>query len=118
MNDINIKIIQYIAIGGSIIFLLFVLELVRKKKIKEQYSILWIILGIVFLVISIWRNLLVIISFSIGIAYPPVAFLLILIMAIFLILIQFSIIITKLSEQNKILTQEIALLRREIKNTK
>ncbi|MFA7124083.1 MAG: DUF2304 domain-containing protein, partial [Candidatus Delongbacteria bacterium] len=49
-----------------------------------------------------------------GIAYAPAAFLLILVMAIFLILIQFSIIISKLSETNKTLLQEIALLKQKV----
>jgi hypothetical protein len=107
---VNTNIIQYIAIFGSASLLIFILYLVRGKKISEQYSVIWIILSLVFIGFSIWRDGLNYLSFTIGIAYPPMAFLLILVMAIFLILIQFSIILTKLSKQSKKLAQKLTLL--------
>lgn len=116
MNNFNIDKIQYFAIAGSILFLIFVILLVRNKKIKEEYSILWFLFGIIFLVISVWRELLIQISNFIGIAYPPVAFILILIFAIFLILIQYSVVISNLKEKNKDLVQRIGLLENEMKN--
>jgi hypothetical protein len=118
MNNINTDKIQYFAIAGSIIFLIFVIILVRNKKIKEEYSVLWLFFGIIFFIISVWRDVLMLISGFIGIAYPPVAFLLILIMAIFLILIQFSVVISKLKENNKNLTQKIGLLEDDLKKKK
>jgi hypothetical protein len=115
MNNFNTDKIQYFAIAGSIVFLLFVILLVRNKKIKEEYSVLWLFFGIVFLVISLWRDLLLLISSFIGIAYPPVAFILILIFSIFFILIQYSVIISNLKEKNKNLVQRLGLLEHEIK---
>ena len=118
MTNFNTDKIQYFAIAGSIIFLIIVFLLVRNKKIKEEYSILWLFFGIIFFIISVWRDALILISGFIGIAYPPVAFLLILIMAIFLILIQFSVVISKLKENNKNLTQKIGLLEDDFKKKK
>jgi hypothetical protein len=115
MNNFNTDKIQYFAIAGSIVFLLFVILLVRNKKIKEEYSVLWLFFGIVFLIISLWRDLLLLISSFIGIAYPPIAFILILIFSIFLILIQYSVIISNLKEKNKNLVQRLGLLEHEIK---
>lgn len=115
MNNFNTDKIQYFAIAGSIVFLLFVIVLVRNKKIKEEYSVLWLFFGLVFLVISLWRDLLMFISSFIGIAYPPVAFILIIIFSIFLILIQYSVIISGLKEKNKNLVQKLGLLESEIK---
>jgi hypothetical protein len=57
-----------------------------------------------------------VVSFAIGIAYPPIAFLLILVVCIFLILIQFSVVISTQKEINKNLTQEVSLLRNVIEN--
>jgi hypothetical protein len=114
MQSFNSDKIQFIAIIGSVIFLLFVISLVRNKRIKEEYSLLWLFFGIVFIVISVFNNLLLIISSFIGIAYPPIAYLLILIMAIFLILIQYSVVISDLKEKNKTLTQEIGILKMKI----
>jgi hypothetical protein len=119
MNEIvNINIIQYLSIIGSILILLLVVELVRRKKIKEQYSLLWIFFSLVFIVFSIWRQALDYLASLVGIVYPPAAFLLILVMAVYLILIQYSIIISKLSFQLKESIQEISILKYEIDEIK
>jgi hypothetical protein len=115
---INIQTTQFIAIGVSISLFLYILFLVRNKKIKEEYSLLWLFSSIVFIVFSIWRDGLEYFAKLIGIAYPPAALFLILLLAVFLILIEFSINISKLTEKNKILAQEIALLRNELESLK
>jgi len=92
--------------------------LIRSKKIKEEYSLLWLFFGMVFLLVSIFRNALEVISQWTGIAYAPAALFLLLLMAIFFILIQFSVIISKLTEQNKKLTQEIGMIQLEMNKLK
>jgi len=110
----NIQTTQYIAIAVSISLFLYILYLVRKKRIKEEYSLLWLSSSIVFIVFSIWRHGLEYFAKLIGIAYPPAALFLILMLAIFLILIEFSVNISKLAGNNKILAQELALLRNKV----
>jgi len=119
MNDPIIQNrIQYIAIICSIGLLFFIFELTRRKKIREQYSLLWLFFSIIFVVLSIWRNGLDAFAKLVGIIYAPSALFLILVLAIFLILIQFSIIISRLTEENKKLSQEIGLLKLEINEIK
>jgi hypothetical protein len=109
--------IQYFAIAGSVALLIFIIELVRRKKVKEEYSLLWFSFALAFLLFSLWLRGVERLAAFIGISYAPVAFLLILVMGIFLILIQFSVIISQLSEDRKNLAQEIALLKREIEKS-
>ncbi len=115
---VNINLIQYYAIVGSILLIVLVISLVRNRKISERYSLIWIISVLIFLFFSIWRDSLDFLSVVIGIAYPPMALILILIMMVFLILIQYSIILTKLSKQNTKLIQELSLLTREYEDLK
>ena len=103
--------VQFFAIIGSVTIFLFIIELIRKRKIKEQYSLLWFFSGVVFIILSVWEGGLAQIASFVGIAYPPAALQMILIVAIFLILIQFSVIISRLSDKNDKLVQEIALLK-------
>jgi len=110
----SIQTTQYIAIAVSISLFLYILFLLRNKKIKEEYSLLWLFSSIVFIIFSIWRDGLELFAKMMGIAYPPAALFLILLLAIFLILIEFSINISKLSEKNKILAQELALMKNEL----
>ncbi len=106
--------IQYISIIGSIIFIALMILLIRNRKIKEEFSILWLFFGIIFLALSIWRGSLEIIAHVLGIAYAPAAIFLILIIAIISILIHLSVIISKITDQNKIMIQEIGLLKMEL----
>jgi hypothetical protein len=111
----NTNRIQYLAIAGSVILLLMILELIRRKRLKEEFSLLWLFFSLVFLFFSIFRDLLENLARFTGIAYAPAALFLILLMAVFVILIQFSVIISRLSEQNKKLIQEVGILKLEVK---
>ena len=102
---------QTLSILGSILAIFFIIELIRRKKIKEEYSILWLVLVFSFLIISISTSVINKFSDIIGIAYAPAALLLFLILGSFAILIHFSIVITKLSEKNKSLIQELSILK-------
>lgn len=115
MRNIHPSRIQVLAIIGSILFLIFIIELIRKRKIKDAYGLLWIFIGVIFIVIAVWRQGLEVISRLMGIFSTPAAFLLILIMGILLILIQYSQVISRLSENCKTLTQQIAILKLELK---
>jgi hypothetical protein len=115
LQNIQSGRIQVFAIVGSVLFLVFIIELIRKRKIKEEYGLLWIVFGVVFIVIAVWNKGLEVISWLLGIFYAPAAFLLILIMAIFLILIQYSVVISSLNEKNKILAQELGILKMQLK---
>jgi hypothetical protein len=80
--------------------------------------LLWLFSSAVFIFFSIFRDLLEYFAALVGIAYPPAALFLILLLAVFLILIEFSIIISKLSDQNKDLAQEIGILKMEVEKLK
>ncbi len=110
--------IQYIAIIASFLLLFFVLYLIRKRSIKEEYSLLWLFFCVVFIVFSIWRDGLDQLARLIGVAYAPAALFFIFLLAILMILIEFSIIISKLSDKIKNLAQEIGILKMEIEKLK
>ena len=112
----EISQIQVVAITVSISLFLFIMYLIRSQRLKEEYSLLWIFFSVVFIVLSFWRSGLDYISDFLGVAYPPAALFMVLLMAVFLILIEFSIIISKLSNKNKSLAQEIALLKQRLEN--
>ncbi|MGJ3239420.1 MAG: DUF2304 domain-containing protein [Anaerolineae bacterium] len=91
-----------------------VLELVRRRTLREEYSLLWLGTAFVMIVISVWRDLLHGLSAFIGIAYPPNLLFLIAILFIVLLLLYFSTVITRLTQENKEIAQEVALLRYEV----
>lgn len=107
--------IQVFSIIGSILLFLFILKLVKRKKLKEEYSLLWLGFGLIFIALSIFKPLLEIVASTLGILYAPAALLLMLVLSVFFILIQFSVVISKLAEGNKNLIQEVGILKAELK---
>ena len=101
-------------VGAAIIALLVVLELVRRRHLSEEYSLLWLGTAVVMLVVGIWRDLLHGLADLVNIEYPPS--LLFLLAALFLLFIQlyFSTVITRLTHESKESAQQIALLRFEL----
>lgn len=116
VNDVNIFRIQIVAFVVSVTLISIVFYLLKKRKLREEYSFLLLGGGLTVIIFSIWRNLLVKVSHFFGIAYPPsMLFILALLFGI-IIFIHFSIVISGLMDKNKSLAQKIALLEVEIEN--
>ena len=115
MKDFNPHTIQFISILFSLAFLIFMIYLIRIRKLKEEYAILWLFFGVVFLFLSIFRKSLEFISSVLGIAYPPAALFLILILAVITILIHFSLVVSRMKDKQRQLAQQLALLDLRIK---
>jgi hypothetical protein len=108
MNRVTI-----LAIGASAALLLYILEMVRRRKLREEYSILWLFGSVVILILSVKKDWLEWASQAAGIFYPPSFLFLVGILFVVLILIHFSITISKLYQMNKKMAQELALLKQE-----
>jgi hypothetical protein len=104
-------IIKALAMAGSATVLFLVLELIRRGRLKERYALLWLFAGFVLFILSVSRGPLETLSHLIGIYYPPSLLFLIAFVFLLLITLHFSAVISGLSEKNKRLAQEVALLR-------
>ena len=111
--------IQIIVGVLSVILLLITFELIRKKRLREEYAILWLFTGIVVLVFSLWPEFLLSQFFVriTGIFYLS-AVVLIAFFFLLLIVFHFSVVISKLTSQNKELAQQYALLSLELNQLK
>lgn len=98
---------------GVVIFLL-VINYVRTRRLKEQFAILWIVLAGGLLLLPIAIEPINYIAWATGTDYPPALLFSLGFFAMFLILMQFSFTISRLSDDAKVLTQEVALLRHRL----
>ena len=106
--------IQIIAIAISILFLLYIVRLIIKGKLREEYSIVWIVCTIILVLFSFWRDGLAVVSDLVGVYSPPNLVFIAAIFAIFIYLLHLSVVVSKLHSQNKQLAQDIALLKEKI----
>ena len=107
--------IQVIAIATSILFLLYIVRLIVKGKLREEYSIVWIICTVVLILFSFWRVGLAVVSDLVGVYSPPNLVFIAAIFAVFIYLLHLSVVISKLQAQNKQLAQDVALLKEKMK---
>jgi hypothetical protein len=96
---------------ASVLLLLIVLELVRGRRLKERYALLWLATGGILLVLSAWRGALNTIAGWVGVqTYPPAVLFAVATLFILLVLLHYSIVLSKLTDENVELAQRIALL--------
>jgi hypothetical protein len=110
--------IQIIAIAVSILFLLYIVRLIIKGKLREEYSIVWIVCTAILIIFSFWRKGLDVVSDLVGILAPPNLVFTAAIFAIFIYLLHLSVVVSKLQSQNKQLAQDIALLKEKMDSSK
>jgi len=91
-----------------------ILELIRRKHLMERYALLWLFLGVTLLVLALWKGLLTTLSEAAGIYYPPAALFAVAFLFVLALLLHFSIVLSRLSDQNKILAQRLALLQQRL----
>src|SRR5260370_24020894 len=109
-----------VSIAGAIasfVLVLVVLELIRSHRLRERYALLWLITGLVLTGLSAWRDGLNTIAGWIGVrGYPPAVLFAVGILFILAVLLHYSTVISRLSDQNLVLAQRLALLELELRS--
>ena len=100
----------------SAVVLGVVINLVRRKKLREEYALMWLITAVVLFFTPLSIDLLDTIAFAIGVDYPPGLLFLIAFIGVLFILFQFSLVISRFTDQIKNLTQDLALLERRVRD--
>ncbi len=91
-----------------------VITLIKKKKLKVEYSLLWLAIGGVIILFSLWPMLVNKFAETLGIYYLTLIFLVSL-SFILLMLIHFSTTVSRLSENETALAQKQAILEWKLK---
>jgi len=96
-----------LAIGAGLF--LVIIELVRRRKLAEEYSFIWLLTGFGIIVLILWYDLLEWLTYLIGAKTPTTALFIFGLVFLLLINLYLSIKITKLASQVKDLAQKIAI---------
>ena len=99
----------------SVALLLVVLELVRRKKLSEEFSFLWVVGALAVLGISLRRDLLDRTALWLGVYYPPSLLLLILLVIVFVGSLSFTVVLSRHRRQIERLMEDSAILTAEIR---
>ena len=104
------------AILASILIMALVVELVRRRKLREEYSWLWLVTGALIILLVVWYDFLVFITHLIGAIAPTTTLFIFGLLFLMVISLHYSIQISKLSSQVKEMAQELTLLKGQIED--
>ena len=100
---------------ASLVLLIAVLELVRRRRLREKYALLWILTAIVLLVLSVWRGAVTSIATTLGVSYGPTVLFAVGALFVLVVLLHYSTVISALTDRTVVLSQQLAILEERLR---
>lgn len=97
-------------IAIAVLVLALVVELVRRRRLMERYALLWLLAAAGLFVLGVWQGLLTTLATDVGIRSAPNALFALGFVFVVALLLSLTLVISRLSDQNKQLAQRLALL--------
>lgn len=110
----NLTLRIIILVSGLLLFFI-ILRLLRRKRFREELSILWLLVSISLSLGSVADLVIDPLAFVLGISYPPALIFLIFFFLVVLTMFYFSVVVSDLKSKNKELSQKVALMEYKIK---
>ena len=106
--------VSILATVASVVLLVAVLELVRRRRLREKYALLWILTAIVLLILSVWRDAVSSIASTLGVSYGPTVLFAVGALFVLVVLLHYSTVISALTDRTVVLAQRMAILEERI----
>ncbi|GIO33659.1 MULTISPECIES: DUF2304 domain-containing protein [Paenibacillus] len=107
--------IYFISFCISLAFAGTILVLIRKRKLREQYALLWLLMSAIMMALSLFPSLLDNVAQRIHIYYPPSLLYLLSVVAVLFILLHLTMAVSSLTHRVIVLTQTLGLQEQRIK---
>ncbi len=105
---------KVVSLSISLTIFFFVVWLIKERRLREKYALLWLFTSLFIILLTISRRVLEITALSVGISYPPSLLFLIGVLFLLMVAIGQSVSLSRLSQSNHKLAQEVALLRKTV----
>ncbi|WP_426452532.1 DUF2304 domain-containing protein [Paenibacillus sp. S-38] len=103
--------INTLSITVSLLFLIVVLELMRRHRLKEQYALLWILFSLLLIIASVNVSVIEWLSALLNVKYAPALLFLFGLLVCFALILHLTVTITRMSKQLLRVTQELTILK-------
>lgn len=107
--------VQLVALVASVALLVIVLELVRRRRLVEEYSLLWVLAAAALIGVSLRRDALDGVAGWLDVHYPPAVLVLLLILIVFIASLCFSVILSRQQQQIERLIDETAIIAADLR---
>lgn len=112
------SILRAILVVGSLGFFIFILNMVRTKKLALKYALTWILTSFSFVLLSIFPEILYFVADLMHIELPVNALYLCVIFLLLLIVFTLSVAVSRQALRIKTLVQEIGLIKETLEQMK
>jgi hypothetical protein len=103
-----------VALVGSILVLAGIVELLRRRQLGEKYAVLWLVVGIVLLIFTVFPGLLTGIASGLGVAVPTNLMFFVGILFLVGVVLHLSWEVSRLENETRKLAEDQAILRLEV----
>lgn len=99
---------------GSILFFVFIINMVRTKKLELKYALIWIITSVSFIIMSVFPQTVYAVAKILEVEVASNALFLCIIFLLLLMVFVLTIAVSRQASRTKRLVQEVALLKAEL----
>ena len=107
--------IQIVVALATLLGLVVIIDLVRRRRLLERYALLWLASAFVLLGLAVWRGALDQVAEALGIAAPTNALFLVAFVFVLVLLLHFSVAVSRLNDQSKVLAQRLAIAEERLR---
>lgn len=104
-------LIVAVSVAGSLAILATVVWLTASGRLKPRYALLWLLASVALVVVSAWHEVIDVVGAAFGVDYKPSLLFLGVDVFLMVILLHMSVVVSRLTDRTRRLSQEIALLR-------
>jgi hypothetical protein len=106
------------AVGACIALVVFLVILLRTRRLREKYAITWIVVGLGICVLGAFPTTVQALAKAVGVQTPSNLLFALALFVLLLVCIHLSVEITTLEEETRTLEEELALLRFDFERSK
>jgi hypothetical protein len=109
--------VHVIALVGALVTLAVIIELLRRRQLREKYAVLWLAVGLVVAVLAVFPRLLTVVADGLGVAVPLNLLLFVAALVLLMVSVHLSWEVGRLEDKSRRLAEDIAILSERVRNT-
>jgi hypothetical protein len=106
--------LEIVVTAVAVVYLLFMLALVRRRQLREKYAFLWLAVGVAVVLLAVARSVADRVAAFLGFAYGPSAVFLFSTIFLMGVAAHLSWEVSRLEDRTRRLAQEVALLKPQL----
>jgi hypothetical protein len=103
-----------VALIGSLLVLAGIIELLRRRQLSEKYAVLWLVVGLLLLVFTVFPGLTTSLARGIGVAVPTNLMFFVGIVFLVGVVLHLSWEVSRMENETRKLAEDQAILRLEV----